>query len=531
MKDELTKATSPFMSGDSFELVCQSISEGILIVNQCGEILLSNRSADTMFGYEEHTLSGKNISDLVPDHSKSNHAKHLITHFSNPKLRGKGKNSEFEAIKKDGSLFPIEIVLSHFLDNGEKLVTTIITDISSTAEMERELDDERKLAKQYFDIAEVILLVLDLKGEVKEINRKGCEVLDYSEEELIGKNWFDISIEKPEEKPLKQIFQGVLAGENDYHAVDNYVLTKSGKQKLIHWQNNIIRDENGKVTGSLSSGTDITEKSKMINALKKNEEKLKAYSEDLEKQVEERTLELAESLSEERDLGALKSKFVSLASHEFRTPLSTILSSASLIAKYPGGGEMNEKRLKHVDRIKSSVAHLNGILEDFLSLDRLDGGKIICQSEEFDIEEVFDEVQTMLQEIIKPGQTLEYKCKGTACLLNTDKKLVRNILVNLTSNAIKYSPEGKPISLLSHFKDNRVLCEIKDEGIGIPEEDQKHLFERFFRANNTQGYQGTGLGLNIVKRYVKLLKGDIRFVSSRGNGTTFSIEFPVNLEE
>ncbi len=527
MKESLTSAIFPFMSDNLFRLLFSSTTEGIILIDLHGQILLTNKYVDDMFGYPSSELKGKLIDKLIS--SKHGRSYEIFQKKSFPNTKTDSiEDLRLMGLKKNGSQFPITIRMNQFSSDNEEFVFVFITGRSKKKEFEDSNRKEGQLSEKYFDIAEVILLALNAKGEITEINRKGCEVLGYLEEELIGENWMKLSIENSKEEKLEKVFKSVLSEDDRYQTYDNWVVTKSGEKRLIHWQNTIVKDLGGKVVGTLSSGTDITEKNKMIKTLEENEKKLRAYSKDLEKQVEKRTRELAESLEKEKGLNEMKSKFVSLASHEFRTPLSTILSSASLIAKYPKG-DMNEKRLKHVNRIKSSVSHLNGILEDFLSLDKLEEGGIQCEPEEFNLQELLEEVVSTLEEIIKPGQNLEFKCDGKPCVLRTDKKLVRNILYNLTSNALKYSPENKPVAISTQLKKEYVLIEISDEGIGIPVEEHEHLFTRFFRASNTQGYQGTGLGLNIVKKYVDLLGGEISFESGRGEGTTFRVKFPATL--
>ncbi len=508
MKEALTSNTFHFMDDPFCRAFMDSTRETVIVVDSKGHIVSASKSAYQMFQYDdEDVFSGKILSSLIPidDIWNFKAQEDLGQEILKPNLKG---------IRKDGSTFPVTVSLTH-IPEGEGISLVFVQNESKPRDIDR----------QYFDVAEVILLALDLKGEIIDINKKGCEVLGYEEKEMIGKNWFKLSVEDKEE--LEGVFSGVLKETKDYRMYDNYVVTKSGKKRLIHWQNTVVKDNSGKVIGSLSSGMDITEKKEMLTALQESEEKLRTYNRDLEKEVEERTQELNELLNKERNLSEMKSKFVSLASHEFRTPLSTILSSASLIAKYPEA-ETNDKRIKHVDRIKSSVNHLNSILEDFLSLDRLNEGKVSCESTSFEMEDVFEEVQSSLSPILKLGQRLEVSHSGMTQTMNTDKKLIRNVLINLISNAIKYSPENKPIYLRCEFKSEEVVCEVEDEGIGIPEEDQIHLFERFFRANNTRGFQGTGLGLSIVKRYVDLLRGDISFKSSHGEGTTFKVIIPIN---
>jgi PAS domain S-box-containing protein len=294
--------------------------------------------------------------------------------------------------------------------------------------------------------------------------------------------------------------------------------------------------------------SDMTERKRADEALKRSEEQLLLYASELERKVQSRTEDLnstiqalekevverkraeeevRKALGRERELNELKSKFVSIASHEFRTPLSTVLSSAALIDQYNDRTD-KEKVKKHVQRIKSSVNHLTSILNDFLSLGKLEEGKIETVKEPIIIGDFLKDVEEQMHFSLKAGQKLTIACREDVEEVRTDARILRNILFNLISNASKYSDEGKTIYIDCNCDGNGISFIIKDEGIGIPKEDQKHMFDRFFRASNAGNVQGTGLGLNIVKRYVELLGGRISFSSQADDGSTFSVWIPSN---
>lgn len=291
---------------------------------------------------------------------------------------------------------------------------------------------------------------------------------------------------------------------------------------------------------------DISERKKMESAIQLSEEQLIKYAAQLEKRVEERTKKLAETvtkleqevkdrkkaqeetkmaLEKEKELNTLKSRFVSMASHEFRTPLSTVLSSVSLIAKY-NSQEDEKKREKHVNRIKAKVHELTEILNDFLSLDKLEHGKVAYNAEQVELVEFINEHCEELKPIAKSKQQLIFNCELESCILEIDPKVIQHVLTNLCSNAIKYSAEDSVITMVLKDDPENVFISVTDQGIGIPETDQKHMFERFFRANNSTNIQGTGLGLNLVKRYVGLANGTIAFKSEENKGSTFIVTFP-----
>lgn len=241
------------------------------------------------------------------------------------------------------------------------------------------------------------------------------------------------------------------------------------------------------------------------------------------KELEQSKDELAQALDKEKELSDLKSRFVSMASHEFRTPLSTILSSASLVAKYTQTEEQ-DKRDRHIQRIKSSVNNLTDILNEFLSIGKIEDGKIATHYSLFNVKELIGNICSEMQGIAKKTQTIVYQHEGKTDVF-LDITLLRNIFMNLLSNAIKFSqPDGK-IEVKSSVIKDYIIFEVKDYGMGISLEDQKHLFERFFRAKNATNIQGTGLGLHIVGKYVELMNGEITYESKLEKGTLFTITF------
>jgi PAS domain S-box-containing protein len=244
-----------------------------------------------------------------------------------------------------------------------------------------------------------------------------------------------------------------------------------------------------------------------------------AYIADITKRKENEALIL-----KQKEVNELKSRFVSMASHEFRTPLSTILSSISLLAKYTTT-EDQPKRNRHIERIKSSVKSLSEILNEFLSLGKIEEGKVKVKAEEFDLTEFINNITNELIVLLNPNQTIQYEHLGSKITF-LDSNLLKHVIVNLMTNAIKFSPEASIISITTYIDHENTNIIIKDQGIGIPKSDQLHLFERFFRATNATNIQGTGLGLHIVGRYIELLNGNIQYKSELGKGTTFTITLP-----
>ena len=273
----------------------------------------------------------------------------------------------------------------------------------------------------------------------------------------------------------------------------------------------------------------VNEEMKKMNAnleiaVQERTNQLQLTLEELESNKEE----LTKSLEKEKEVNDLKSRFVSMASHEFRTPLSTVLSSISLLSKY-STTEDQPKRDKHIERIKSSVKTLTDILNEFLSLGKIEEGKVDVKSEVFDITHFIDNLIYEMSVLLKSGQEIKYNHIGNPEVY-TDSSLLKHVLVNLMSNAIKFSPENAFIQLETKVDKETTTFKITDQGMGIPAADQVHLFERFFRATNATNIQGTGLGLHIVGRYVEILNGIISYQSELEKGSKFTIVIPTKIK-
>lgn len=400
--------TKQLPSSFQFEAIFNEAAIGILVTNASFEILISNYFADRLFGFEHDELIGKNISILIPNHLKDRHHGHLSHLNSSAISRPMGIGLDLKAKRKDESLFPIEISLSHFKENEQMFYIAFVSDVT----LKRQVEMELILKNQ----------------EVNQLN----ETL---EEEV---------------KIRTQALQNTL------------------------------------------------------------------------EKLEKNTQELEISLQKEIELGDLKTRFVSMASHEFRTPLTAILSSASLIEKYQE--EMDqEKRLIHINRIKSSVSNLTEILEEFLSAGKLEDGKIQLNLSTIPLSLFFENVVTELSAFRKGNQQIILEFKGLPTF-HSDSSILRKILLNGLSNALKFS--NKNVILRLQATEEFIEINIIDEGVGISQEDQKHLFERFFRGGNVNVIQGTGLGLHLIDRYLKLLGGEIKITSELNKGTNLYFKIP-----
>ncbi|MEO8720452.1 MAG: PAS domain-containing sensor histidine kinase [Ginsengibacter sp.] len=411
--------------------------------------------------------------------------------------------------------------------------------------MDNLLLNEQEKFKAIFQNASLGILVINQSGNITLANDFLIKQFGYSNaEKLIG--------QKMEMLIPKRYHQEHVSDRDKYvkqpttrpmgMGRDLFGITKDGTE--IPLEISLSSYSSNDEIFSIAFISDISERIKGQNKLREQRielatmnKKMEVLNEELEKKVEARTSklqetmqkleapkdELSKALSKEKDLGELKSGFVSMASHEFRTPLSTILSSASLLAKYKTTEEQ-PKRDKHILRIKSSVLNLNNILNEFLSLGKIEDGKIATHKTDFNIKEFILQQINEMTEISKPGQHVEYTHSGKTDVV-LDEILFKNILINLLSNAIKFSEENQRIIITTFLENESLKFIIQDEGMGISRKDQEHLFEIFYRATNAINIPGTGLGLHIVAKYVEMMGGKIQIKSELNKGTEIILIF------
>ncbi|EHQ27710.1 PAS/PAC sensor signal transduction histidine kinase [Mucilaginibacter paludis DSM 18603] len=378
------------------------------------------------------------------------------------------------------------------------------------------------------------IITIDERGRIESINPAACKLFQHVPEDVIGKNISMLMPPPDSERHDDYLNRYNNTGKPHIIGIGREVkgLRKDGTEFPFRLGVSEVQYSGRKIyTGIIHD----------LSREKEAEETLREYAMRLEELVEIRTQSLKKtvealqqakeevslSLEKEKELSQLKSRFVSMASHEFRTPLSAVQLSASLIDKYAQPFD-NPNIAKHVAKIKNAVGNLTTILNDFLSLEKLEAGKVEPSFHNFDLVKLSEEITEEMQMVAKQNQNIIYQHTGISSTVKLDPNLLKNCIINLIANAIKYSGENTFIEFNTEINDHHCIVTIKDNGIGIPEADQKHLFEAFFRAHNTGNIPGTGLGLNIIARYTDLMKGKINFKSSVNQGTSFTILFPQN---
>lgn len=405
-----------------FNVLFETASEGVIVVDKKQSIVSSNLAADVMFGYDKGELNGKPLNILIPQNYKVAHTSHFKDFIENSEKRQMGHGRDLFGIKKNGIEFPVEAGLNPFMFGDEQYVMSLIIDISVRKESEQQISQ----------------LNNELEGKIKTRTQE-----------------LEVTVQQLQKA--------------------NYSLEQEIK---------------------------------------------------LRKEAENR---IKIALQKEKELNDLKTKFLSLVSHEFKTPLSGILTSVILAGKYTLENQQ-EKREKHFNTIKNKVHYLDNILNDFLSIERLESGRVKYRFSTFSLSKLVNEVVYNANVTLKSGQNIDYPRNVEGINLHQDEKILELVLANLLNNAIKYSPENTLINFEIEVEEKLLRFRVTDQGMGIPEKDQKHIFERYFRAENALLNQGTGIGLNIAKVHLENLGGNIRFKSKENEGTQFIVELPIAKE-
>lgn len=378
------------------------------------------------------------------------------------------------------------------------------------------------------------IVTMDEFGVIESINPSACKLFEYSRDEILGKN---ISILLPtldKQTQDKYLQRYNTNGNTKQIEIDRerYGVKKSGSHFPMRLGLSELKYEERNIYAGFIHD---------LSQQKEAEEQLREYAAHLEELVENRTQSLNDSikdlqqskaklslsLEKEKELSKIKNRFLSMASHELRTPLSTVQLSASLIGKYAETLQA-PNILNHVSKIKNAVTNLASMLNNFLYMETLESGILKANFAPFNLSDLGQEITEEMQMLAKKKQKIIYQNRGENSNVNLDKNLIKNGIVNLITNAIKYSGENTTIDFCTEIIENQCVITVHDNGIGIPIQEQMHLFEPFFRAQNTVNISGTGLGLNIVSRYVSLMNGTINFSSSAEDGTLFTLKFPLS---
>tara|TARA_B110001469_G_scaffold112552_1_gene115406 strand:+ start:476 stop:2725 length:2250 start_codon:yes stop_codon:yes gene_type:complete len=469
-----------------------------------------NQTSEKITGFKKDDVLGKN---LVENYINNNYQVAVKKVLDNA-LKGKETaNFEFPLFAKSGKRLMVLLNSTTRRDVNGKIngVIGVGQDISEMDTLRTVSAAITKELRQFIETANAPIFGIDSKGMVNEWNQTSEKITGFTKSEVLGQDLVSTYITSDYQNQVKKVLDNALKGKETAN-FEFPLFAKNGQRVIVLLNSSSRRNAEGKIVGMLGVGQDIT----ILNE----------YKENLESKVKFRTKELQESLEREKDLGHLKTSFVSMASHEFRTPLTSIKATSDVILRYFDKLNRNDifKRLK---KIKRETEEMTIMLEDILIIGKSDAQKLDFDSELLDIVGLIKSIISEYQLSESENRVIVYNISSQIILVNIDKKWIKHIVINLFSNATKYSDKDKPIEItIGQKKSNAYFC-FKDYGIGISKKDIKLLFEPFHRGNNVQNISGTGLGLSVLQKAVELHNGRIEIKSKIGKGSNFKIILPL----
>jgi len=497
LREEKRQAEAALQKSERrYRALIENSNDIFVIVDATMRLLYASPSAERILGYTPENMADRSLYDFIHPHDLPAFKDSLQTAIAHP---GAAQPlMEHRARHRDGSWHYFETVITSLLEDAN--IGGIVVNAHDVTEHklaeEARLNSEERLRAVIANLP-VIVFAFDRDEVLTLIEGDGVETLGLNAEEMRG---------KPIPEAFRHSFQIVenyhraLAGESFISLID----LPNGPTFEVYYS--ALRNRQGEVSGAIGVAIDITERRMAEEAL--------------------RTTELLQvKLDKEKELSLLKSRFVSMVTHEFRTPLTTILSSSDMLKTYSERLD-DERKAEHLNKIQSQVKRLTALLEDILTINKAETVGVEFNPSPTDLETFCREFLSEYEDA-SSIHTLHFNVEGRPARASLDQKLLRQALSNIVSNAIKYSPDGGNVYFDLEYQPGKAIIRIRDEGIGIPEDDLNRLFEIFHRASNVRGFPGTGLGLIIVKNAVDAHSGRVSVESTMGVGTTFTIELPL----
>ncbi|MEB3294745.1 MAG: PAS domain S-box protein [Synechococcales bacterium] len=485
-------------TNDTLQALVTASPRAILMLDREGNVKIWNPAAEQMLGWTEAEVLDR------PNPIRLDEPLEDYTTLQSSVLQGKTYTRvELRRHKKDGTAIDLIFSAAPLLDTSGQ-ISGIVAVIADITEQKQRAEQLRLLQSVVVNTNDAVIITeaepIDEPGpRILYVNEAFTRITGYTPDEVLGKTPRFLQGSKTDQTKLQSIRTALTRWESITVELINY--RKDGSEFWNEFNLVPVADAKGWYTHWIAVQRDTT--------------------------ARKRADEIRLALEREKELNALKTRFFSMASHEFRTPLSTVLAAAQVLENSQDEWNNTEKRLRNLYRIQESVKNMVQLLDDILTINRAEAKNLTFNPKLIDLEQYCRHLIEEMQLSAGNQHTLTFVCQGTPYPVNLDEKLMHSTLSNLLSNAMKYSPNGGYILLELRFEGDSVQIKVQDEGIGILPEDQPKLFEPFQRGKNIRAIPGTGLGLVVVKKCVELHQGTIQITSEVGVGTTCLVTIPL----
>jgi len=512
---ELAKAEA--MNQRLANIVEDAINEIYVFDAESLKFIQVNASASKNLGYSMKELSNLTPLDIKPDFSREQ-----FEELVSPLRSGEKTHMQLESVhrRKDGSLYDVKITVQQIQSQNQQVFASIVEDVTGRKEVERELKQSEELFSKAFQSNTVPYSISGPDGVIYDLNEAWLTTMGYTREEAIGNSSLKLGVWADPDMRVR--FVELLKEKGTVNGFEAQYRTKSGELRdmLVSGEWVMVRGE----PRLFNITHDVTESKATERQLVEDRDSLQKLVNLATTDLKAKAQELEAALAKEKELNELQRQFVSMASHEFRTPLAIIDGTAQRLRKSAGNLSSNEA-LRRVDKIRDAVQRMTRLMESTLTAARLDEGQIDIDMRSCDVGRLISEVCLRSQEI-SSDHVISCELGDLPETIQADASALDQVLTNLLSNAVKYAPGAPDIQVKAYGNGDDVVIQVRDHGLGIDEEDLPNMFGRFFRAKTSAGIAGTGIGLSLVKALVEMHGGTVSIDSKKEEGSTFTIRLP-----
>lgn len=496
------------LSEERISAIINTVGEGVIVVGADSRIRFINREFSRIFGHGEKELVGQHVSVIMPGKYRKAHMAGITRYLSGGPARILGRRVELEGLRKDGSVFPLELMIQETRvgRDGEedRFFTGAIRDISDRRAVEEALRASEQRFRETLENIHLLAVRLDTRGNITFINDYSLDLAGWKRKDVLGKNWFDVFIAPEAREEMKKAHSDIVREGVHTPHYESEIIAKNGERRIISWSNTPSLDPRGNIIGVTSIGEDITERYRLEDELREQARKL-------------------------QEMAGFKDKMVSVISHDLRSPLTSIIGLMNLLLRSKTD-PLSDRQRKIVASMKDSAAHQLNLVENLTELSKVRRGKIKINPERVRAADIMSASASILRQMARDKGIHIAERLDQKLWIEVDKEKMVQVVNNLVANSVKFTERGGSVTLSTESAEDEVELVVKDTGVGIDSDRLEKLFDLNERTTSygTEGEKGSGLGLSICREIITLHGGELAIESKPGKGTTVRLRLKVS---